>query len=152
MYVIMVVALLFVSPCVCIVVETGIGHAAFSSDLALKWFVFWAAGVRLLLAGGRQSLQPAYTAHRILGLKTDEALVVVRELGFANLAIGAMGVASLWLPAWRTAAAAVGAIFYGLAGIQHVFQQRNRLEDVAMVTDLLAAVILAGLSVWSCVA
>lgn len=117
MYLIIVVGLLFVFPSASVFAEAIVHHTAFSAGLALKWFVFWAVGARLFLAGIRQSVQPSYTAHQILGLKSDESLVVVRELGFANLAIGIMGLASLFLPAWRSAAGIVGAVFYGLAGI-----------------------------------
>jgi hypothetical protein len=61
-----------------------------------KWWVFWAVGVRLLSAGIRQILQPRFTSETILGIKGAEVLMVVRELGFANAAIGTVGVASLF--------------------------------------------------------
>ena len=68
---------------------------------------------------------------------------MVRELGIANLAIGTVGTGSLLVPEWLPAAALAGMIFYGLAGINHAFQpHRNRLENVAMVSDLFVAVVL----------
>ncbi|MOA50332.1 hypothetical protein D3C78_1733370 [compost metagenome] len=70
--------------------------AAITAALVAKWFVFWSVGWRLLLAGFKQIVQPRYTANVILGLKTDEALILVRELGFANVAMGVLGVLSLW--------------------------------------------------------
>jgi hypothetical protein len=73
----------------------------------------------------------------------DDVLLVVRELGFANIAIGSVGVVSLSVAGWRVAAALAGGIFYGLAGINHAMQHhRNRLENVAMVSDLAAAAFL----------
>jgi hypothetical protein len=59
-----------------------------------KWFVFWSAGVRLLLAGLRQFFQPRFTSEQVFGNKTDEALPVVRELGVANFATGLVGAIS----------------------------------------------------------
>lgn len=149
MYFFIVAALMFALPAVSVVAEmTGAG-VALSAALVCKWYVFWAVGLRLFLAGVRQVAQPAYTAHQILGLKGNESLIVVRELGFANLAIGMLGIASLVVPSWRMAGAFVGGIFYGLAGIQHIFQaHRNPLENVAMLTDLFAAALLLGSAAW----
>jgi hypothetical protein len=108
-----------------------------------KWFVFWAVGVRLLLAGLRQVIQPRYTAHVILGLKSDESLLVVRELGFANLAFGVSGLLSIHFSAWCVPIALTGGIFYGLAGGNHAVQShRGKLENIAMLSDIFAAVVL----------
>ena len=109
-----------------------------------KWYVFWAVGVRLSLAGLRQIIQPRYTAETILGLKGAESLFFVRELGFANVTMGSVAVGSLFAPSWVTPAAMLGAIYYGLAGINHCFHKgRNKLQNVALVSDLFAAVVLA---------
>jgi hypothetical protein len=52
------------------------------------------------------------------------------------------------MPSWRLAGALAGGIFYGLAGVNHALQaHRNRLENVAMVSDLFAALVL----LWVCV-
>jgi hypothetical protein len=88
-------------------------------------------------------VQPRYTAEVILSLKSAESLVLVRELGFANVAIGLIGAGSVLLPAWRPAAALAGSVFYGLAGANHVLRpQRGKLENVAMVSDIWVAVVL----------
>ena len=109
--------------------------------------------MRLSLAGVRQIAQPRYTARVILGLKSDDVLLVVRELGFANVGIGLVGLASLAVPAWQLAAALTGGVFYGLAGVNHALQpHRNRLENVAMVSDVLAAALLIGLCIRALVA
>jgi hypothetical protein len=145
MYYAIVAALMFVFP-ICSV-AFGLWHtgAGVSAALVAKWFVFWSVGWRLSLAGARQILQPAYTAKVILGLKSDESLLLVRELGFANLALGVTGVTSLFAPSWQMAIALAGGVFYGLAGVNHVSQQhRGRLENVAMLSDLFVAAVLLG--------
>ena len=145
MFYIVVAALMFVLPLLSIATEAATAHVAIGAGLACKWFVFWAMGWRLLLAGLRQIVQPAFTARVILGLKHDESHLLVRELGFANVAMGLLGVLSLPMPGWRMAAALAGGVFYALAGAAHVRQpHRNRLENVAMVSDLFVAAVLLG--------
>jgi len=112
--------------------------------LIAKWFVFWSVGVRLLLAGLRQVANPRFTADTIFGLKDEGALVVVRELGFANLSIGLLGALSLARPDWIVPSAIVGGLYYGLAGILHLRKgERNFIENVAMTSDLLLFAVLA---------
>jgi hypothetical protein len=76
-------------------------HDMFEIAIAGKWFVFWAVGMRLFIAGLRQIFQPRYTADTILGVKDPDAMLIVRELGFANTAIGSAGLGSLFVAAWR---------------------------------------------------
>ncbi len=145
MYPIIVAALMFVLPLLSVVIDVGVGHQATGSYLVAKWFVFWAVGIRLLLSGLRQIVQPRYTAETILGIKNEESHVVVRELGFANAAIAVVGIGSIIIPAWVTAGALAGGIFYGLAGVNHALRpHRNRLEVMAMISDLFVAVVLLG--------
>ena len=143
MYIAIVAILMFILPVACIASEVLSGSTPLSLLLVGKWFVVWSVGARLLLAGLRQIFQPRYTAEVILSLKSTESLVLVRELGFANVAIGLLGAGSAFFPAWRPAAALAGGVFYGLAGANHVLRpHRGRLENVAMVSDLWAAVVL----------
>jgi hypothetical protein len=145
MYYFSVAALMFICPLLSIWISASMDHAVFGVALAARWFVFWAVGIRLLVAGLRQIAKPRYTAQVILGLKSDEVLLVVRELGFANVAIGSIGTLSLFMAGWTLPAALAGGVFYGLAGINHVMHGgRNRLQDTAMVTDLAAAILLLG--------
>ena len=115
MYYVMISLLMLVLPLLCIAAECLYFGAALDAALVAKWFAFWAVGWRLFLAGAKQMAQPRYTAREILGLKSDESLILVRELGFANVAIGLVGVLSLWVPSWRLAAAFAGGLFYGLS-------------------------------------
>jgi hypothetical protein len=149
MYVPMVIALMLVLPLISIAAQlmlTDHSALAAASNLAIvaKWYVFWAVGVRLSLAGLRQIIQPRYTAETILGFKGAESLFFVRELGFANVSMGSIALVSLFAPSWVVAAALVGALYYGLAGVSHCFHKgRNKLENVALVSDLFAAAVLA---------
>lgn len=109
-----------------------------------EWFTFWAVGIRLFSAGAMQSLRPQFTAQSIFDLKDQGALAVVREVGFGNLAIGALGLASLIKPEWVVPAAIVGGLYYGLAGLGHLAcPNRNFKEQTALVSDLLIFLLLA---------
>jgi hypothetical protein len=143
-YIAIVLLLMLILPGVSLIIEQYIpAHQTGLLPLIGKWYVFWAVGVRLMLAAIRQIANPRYTAEVILGLKTREPWIVVRELGFANLAIGAIAAGSLAAPTWLTPSAVAGAIFYGLAGMNHFFKKdRNRLENVALVSDLFACAVL----------
>lgn len=153
MYLVMILLLMIVLPVGSILVEWATSPIAPPlMPLVGKWFVFWAAGVRLLLAGIKQFFQPEFTAHEIFKMKTDEALPVIRELGVANFAIGMLGVSSLWAPSFLLPVAIAGTIFYGVAGAQHVTQKdKSGNETLAMATDVLAFLVLAAyvLYIWA---
>jgi hypothetical protein len=109
-----------------------------------KWFVFWAVGVRLLLAGCSQAFRPAFTASEILGIEDPGAEKVVSELGYANLSIGLVGALSVLWQGWIVPAGVAGSLFLGLADLTHAANaERNAKENVAMTTDLFVAVIVA---------
>ena len=145
MYLAAVVLLMAVLPIASIVAESIVarGGADFLWLIG-KWFVFWSVGVRLMLAGLRQILNPTFTAETIFGVKERAALTIVQELGFGNLSIGLLGGLSLVNPNWTIPAAIVGGLFYGLAGIKHLTNsERNATENVAMISDLFIFVVLA---------
>lgn len=111
--------------------------------IACKWFVFWAVGVRLLLAGLMQLTKPGFTAGSILGVDDTRAHVLVQELGCANLAIGAAGLLSLVIASWVFPVAFIGGAFLGLCGLNHLRRpHRNLKENLAMATDLWGAFVL----------
>lgn len=144
MYIATLLALMLIFPIASITLEVlGHDHAVLEAALVGRWFVFWAVGVRLFIAGLRQIVQPRYTAETILGVKDPDAALIVRELGFANAAIGSAGITSVYLAGWVLPAAVIGAIFYGLAGINHVMHRsRNSLQNLAMTSDFFAATVL----------
>jgi hypothetical protein len=144
MYLAVVALTMAVLPIASIVVAHALAPATALSFLIGQWFVFWSVGVRLALAGMRQFLQPAFTAKEIFHMTSDEALPVVRELGVANVATGAVGLLSLWFPGFVVPVAISACIFYGVAGIRHVAEpHRSRNETIAMVSDLFLFVVLA---------
>ncbi len=143
MYYAVVACLMFLFPAASIAAEATMYGVTFDFPLIGRWFVLWSVGVRLALAGLRQIVQPMYTARVILGVHGEDSLILVRELGFANLAIGAIGLVSFLRPEWQLAGALAGGIFYVLAGVNHLVRRgRNRLENVAMVSDLFVGLIL----------
>ena len=110
-----------------------------------KWFVFWSFGVRLLTAGLRQVVQPSFTAKTILGIKGEDAQILVQELGFANMAMGLLGCLTWIRLDWILPSAIVGGVFYALAGAKHVTEKGKTFNEVlAMASDLLIAVVLLG--------
>jgi hypothetical protein len=114
-------------------------------DLVGLWWVVWGVGARLGLAGLRQVIKPEFTARDILGVSGDGALVIVRELGFANLGIGVVGLLAWRSPMFVLPAAIYATIFYAAAGAMHALQSnRSFNENVAMASDLFIAIVLGG--------
>ena len=144
MYFLTIVLLMFVFPIASVLTE----FIFFRSNAEVvfligKWFVFWAVGVRLFLAGMRQSLNPRFTAEEIFGIKADEPLIIVQELGFANLSIGLLGIITIFNGLWIMPSAIAGCLFYGLAGIRHLTKkERNPFERGAMLSDLFIFIVL----------
>jgi len=108
-----------------------------------KWFVFWAIGVRLFTAGSRQTIKPGLTSEGMNAIKGVAAWPIVRELGFANIAIGLVGIISLWKPEWQLAVAFIGGLFLLLDGLLHITSKNRSFEEnVAMYSDLTIAIIM----------
>ena len=114
-YIVIVGLTMFVLPAGSILVEWSLDQSSLLWLIG-KWFVFWAVGVRLLLAGARQYFQPAFTARDILGIDSSGVFVLVRELGGANAAAGVIGLASIILPIFVLPSAIGSGIFYFVAG------------------------------------
>jgi hypothetical protein len=145
MYFIMVALLLLVFPVSSITAEAILtDHAVSTIGLVGKWFAFWAVGIRLFIAGVRQVLQPRFTAEEIFGIRDQASFAIVRELGFANLSMGTLGIWSLIQSGWTVPAALVGGLYYGFAGAGHIFRKgKNAKEMVAMISDAFVFVVLA---------
>jgi len=143
MYFISVVLLLLVFPALSVLAEALNVPGADVMWLIGKWFVFWGCGVRLFLAGLMQTFRPEFTARSIFDIDAPAAHAVVREVGFGNLAMGTLGLASLAIPEWVVPAAVVGGLYYGLAGVGHAFRKGNFKEQVALWSDLAIFVVLA---------
>jgi hypothetical protein len=144
MYIVIVALTIVILPIGSIFLSQNAHPDAQLIELIGLWFVFWGVGARLGIAGLRQILRPEFTARDIFNLTGDGALVIVRELGFANLAIGIVALLALLFPAFVLPAAIYGAIFYAAAGVMHVMEEKRGLnENIAMVSDLFMALVLA---------
>jgi hypothetical protein len=145
MYVVIVALTTLILPVGSVLLAAGANPAADFTGLVGLWFVVWGVGVRLGLAGASQVLRPDATARGIFGLKGDGALAIVRELGFANLAIGIVGLLTLLHPAFVLPAAIYATLFYAAAGLLHLHQtERGLNETAAMLSDLFMAAALGG--------
>lgn len=146
MYLAAIILLMGALPIASIVVEFIARQGDAQATLLIgKWFVFWSVGVRLILAGLRQTANPAFTAETFFGVRDKLALPIVREVGFGNLSIGLIGALALIQAQWIVPAAIAGGLYYGLAGINHLLTtDRNAAENMAMISDLFIFVVLAG--------
>jgi uncharacterized protein DUF6790 len=143
MYFATVILFLLILPVTSVTVEALSRHASSIMFLTGKWFVFWSVGVRLFLAGVRQVVQPRFTAEEIFGVHDRGSFAMVREVGFGNLSMGLLGICSVVRHDWIVPAAIVGGLYYGLAGIGHVFHRdKNAKEYVAMISDGFIFVVL----------
>jgi hypothetical protein len=145
MYLIAVLLLSVILPAGSAWAEHAYFHASQEfGPLAVKWFVFWAAGARLFIAGIRQQLRPRLTSEGIFGIASDDPLPFVRELGVANLANSVVALLSLWRPDFLLPAAIAAAVFYLLAGFWHVRHGHLTFNrGVALVSDLVLGALFA---------
>ena len=143
-YFIAVSVMTFVIPIAGAVIESAVRPGtAISFVLIGKWFIFSAVGLRLFLAGVRQTTKPAFTAKQIFDIEGDDVLPVVRELGFANLCFGLIGIVSVFLPSWRVVSACGSGLYYGIAGVQHLIKKPVGANELfALITDLLIFIFL----------
>ncbi len=145
-YLTVVVLLMFVLPLVSVFIECSIGKTQLQLPaLAGKWFIFWAIGVRLFSAGLKQVIDPSFTAGSIFHLKDKESFVLVKELGFANICMGVMGIMCVFNPQWRMVTAVGGGLFYGIAGINHIIKKpAGPNEWIALVSDNFIFLLMLG--------
>jgi hypothetical protein len=144
LYIISVSAFTFVLPVLCSIIEVFVyKELKFSFTLFVKWFIFSAVGLRLFLAGIKQTTNPAFTAKEIFHINNAESFPIVRELGFANLCFGLIGIISLFLPQWRIVSAFGSGLYCGIAGIQHVIKKPAGANEMfALVTDIIIFIFL----------
>lgn len=142
-YIISVCVLTFVIPAFGFIIEHLIKSSALTLGLFCKWFIFSAVGLRLFLAGIRQTMNPAFTAQQIFHINSPESLPIVRELGFANLCFGLVGIISFFKPDWRIVSAFASGLYYGIAGFQHLIKKPvGANERFALWTDLVIFIVL----------
>ena len=143
-YILVVSILTFILPLVCTIVQILLNKGiTFSFDLIGKWFIFSAVGLRLFIAGIKQTADPAFTAKEIFHLSNPEIFPIVREFGFANICLGLIGIVSLFLPQWRVVSAFGSGLYYGIAGLQHFIKKpAGTNEYFALVTDIMIFIFL----------
>jgi hypothetical protein len=142
-YIAVVSLLTFVIPAVGFLGEHLAAQTALTFGLFCKWFIFSAVGLRLFLAGVRQTLKPEFTAREIFHIEGSESFPIVRELGFANLCFGLVGIVSLFKPEWRVVSAFASGIYYALAGSLHLTKKpAGKNEKVALWTDIFIFILL----------
>lgn len=137
LYEISVIIFFVVLPIVGVIADVFILKSEINTfSLMFKWFVFSGVGLRLLSAGLKQSISPSFTAKEIFKVNEENSFPIVREIGFANISFGFIGVVSLFLPQFRLAAATSGGLYFGLAGCLHLFNKRKSKDEVfAMISD-----------------
>lgn len=146
MYLLMVVGLMLVAPVASIICEHIAVDGTELLSLAAKWSVFWAVGVRLLVAGLRQVTKPSFTARDIFKIADPAAEKLVTEIGFGNLVMGTVAVLTLAFPNWLVPAGLTGSLYLVLAGLKHMAnKERNQNENVAMISDLIVGGLVLGL-------
>lgn len=142
-YLLMNISLLFILPLFSTVYNHFTESEIIAWQLAGKWFVFWAVGIRLFTAGIKQASDPAFTGTKIFKFTNKESYVVIRELGFANIALGVMGILSLINDNWRILAAISAGLFFGLAALQHSTKKPDsKNEWIALLYDFTVFLIL----------
>lgn len=93
----------------------------------------------------RQAVKPAFTAKDIFHIDSVESHTIVRELGFANICFGLLGILSLFVLQWRSAAAFTGGMYMGIAGVYHIIKKpASPNEVIAMVSDIFIFLVMAG--------
>jgi hypothetical protein len=144
MYFVLIIFLLLVFPLAYVIMDAAFSaHIASTIFLIGRWFAFWAVGVRLFIAGARQVIEPRFTAEEIFGIRDRASFAIVREVGFANLSMGVLGICSVFRVGWVVPAALVGGLYYGLAGAGHIFRKgKNAKEYTAMISDLFVFLVL----------
>ena len=138
-YIISVSIMIFVIPTIGFLAEHVVGNTPLAFDLFAKWFIFSAVGLRLFVAGIRQSINPDFTAKEIFQIEdADSCTPVVRELGFANICFGVMGVVSLFKQEWREVCAIASGLYYALAALLHILRKpAGTNESFALWTNLI---------------
>ena len=142
-YIIAVSIMTFVIPVAGFLGEHSLQNIPLTFGLFAKWFIFSAVGLRLFIAGIQQSAKPAFTAKQIFHIDNPDSFPIVRELGFANICFGLVGIISLLNPEWRIVSAFASGIFYACAGLLHLIKKSvNVNEKFALWTDLIIFAVL----------
>ena len=132
------IALIAVLPITAALLESRIDQVPLNSASYWKWFIFWGVGIRLFFKGVRLASTPQITGLSVSSFRSRESYLLLLELGFANMALGSMGILSVINDQWRLIAAIAGAIYFGLADMLRLLKKTDgRHERVALVYNIL---------------
>ena len=133
------IALVAVMPIAAATLESRIDHVVLDWPIFWKWFLFWGLGIRLFFKGVKLASTPQSTGLSLSSFKSRDSYLLLLELGFANMALGAMGILSVINDQWRLIAAIAGAIYFGLSDMLRLVKKPgDRHELVALGYNLLA--------------
>jgi hypothetical protein len=139
------IALVAVLPIAAALLEARVDEIPLTWPIYWKWFIFWGVGIRLFFKGIRLASTPQFTGLSLSSFKNRESYLLLLELGFANMALGSMGILSVINDQWRLIAAIAGAIYFGLADMLRLLKKpTGRHELVALAYNLLVFVGLVG--------
>ena len=135
------IALIAVLPIAAAALESRVDQLPLSWPIYWKWFIFWGVGIRLFFKGVKLASTPQFTGLSLSSFKNRESYLLLLELGFANMALGSMGILSVINDQWRLIAAIAGAIYFGLADMLRLLKKpAGRHEGVALVYNVLVFV------------
>ena len=132
------IALIAVLPITAALIESRIDQVPLNYANYWKWFIFWGVGIRLFFKGVRLASTPQMTGLSVSSFRSRESYLLLLELGFANMALGSMGILSVINDQWRLIAAIAGAIYFGLADMLRLLKKTDgRHERVALIYNIL---------------
>ena len=138
-HIIYVIAIMFILPFMFTII--GIKKNKNTGEIFCKWFVFWTIGVRAATTGLMQFINPAYT-QKLLQVTVSDS-IITQELGYAQFAIGVLGLLSLKYINYRKPAALSYGVFMVGATILHLNRMLalNLGEAVSLIGDILVVFI-----------
>lgn len=129
----------FVCPIAAILIEIAVKRKRqckiSSKEIIRKWLAFFIMGVAPLVAGLMQGFNPAFTASMLQ--VPDESFVVIRELGYAAIGTGLIGILSIKFENWRIPVAVSRGTFILLCTLLHIGRMEilNTAEVYALISD-----------------
>ena len=106
-----------------------------------KWFIFWALGIRLVIAGLMQLFNPIYT-NNLLQLNLND-FIIIQELGLANFSIGLLCIISFFKKLLQKYVCLYMFIFFIGASTLHIIRIKNINFDelITLVTNIILIVV-----------
>ncbi len=137
------IALIAVLPIAAALLEARIDQIPLTWPIYWKWFIFWGVGIRLFFKGVKLASAPQFTGLSLSSFKNRESYLLLLELGFANMALGSMGILSVINDQWRLIAAIAGAIYFGLTDMLRLLKKPGSRHELAAL--LYNVLVFAGL-------